>query len=586
VFAAPFTTSAAAAVAGFAPLTPERVTQALARLAEDNLIAVVAQPGGTRYRMLETIRQYGAERMDPVVEDPDVRGRHLGWCLATATGLQDGTATDVEFDQVADDLRAGLGWAATQPTCRADAHGLAVRLAELTFARGMSSETQRRYEEAAMLAADAAESARALHLAATVAYGRHDGDAGIRLYRAASEAARRAGDTRRAAVELATVAEVIERAQGILSELPPPGAVAEVLAEARALAGGDDAYVEATALLTAVCDDVLDPVSAELAERAVELSRRAGDARLESAALDQLTAVQLGRGELETAADTVHRRIELLAPWARDVELAWEYPDTLHMASMVYAAAGDLAAARRCAQQRSAIPFFREAAHLAVPWLLTTAALAGDFDEALAVAERFRRAWIEAGRPTIGGLAFAPAAAAMVHGVRGDDEARLEWLDILTEMRRATALEVGRSWGYSEFLDALVALHRGEVDDAADRLADGPDSLRRWDNATWRQWYAAIWAEAGVLADRPDRHAQLERARVICARNPVASAIVDRAQALESGDNERLLASATALDAAGCRYQRARSLVLAGGDAAPVGQAILSEIGATPMARS
>ena len=79
--------------------------------------------------------------------------------------------------------------------------------------------------------------------------------------------------------------------------------------------------------------------------------------------------------------------------------MAWEHSDTLHMAPMVYLAAGDLEAARRYAQQRSELPFFREADHLAVEWLLTTAAIAGDFDEAVALAQRFRRGWIEAGSP-------------------------------------------------------------------------------------------------------------------------------------------------------------------------------------------
>ena len=85
--------------------------------------------------------------------------------------------------------------------------------------RGKPSEAQERYEEAAALAADPAEAAQALHLGAAVAWGRHAGNEAIRLYRAAAEAARRAGDPRRAAVELATAAEVITNAPGIMSEL-------------------------------------------------------------------------------------------------------------------------------------------------------------------------------------------------------------------------------------------------------------------------------------------------------------------------------------------------------------------------------
>ena len=77
-----------------------------------------------------------------------------------------------------------------------------MRLAELTYARGKLSEAQERYEEAAALAADPAEAAQALHLGAAVAWGRHAGNEAIRLYRAAAEAARRAGDPRRAALEL------------------------------------------------------------------------------------------------------------------------------------------------------------------------------------------------------------------------------------------------------------------------------------------------------------------------------------------------------------------------------------------------
>ena len=101
--------------------------------------------------------------------------------------------------------------------------------------------------------------------------------------------------------------------------------------------------------------------------------------------------------------------------------MAWEYSDILHMAPMVYLAAGDLAAARHYAQQRSELPFFREADHLAVEWLLTTAAMAGDFDEAVELAGV--PAGMDRGRrPPIGGIAFAPAAAAMVYGIRGDDE--------------------------------------------------------------------------------------------------------------------------------------------------------------------
>jgi predicted ATPase len=161
IFMAPFTPGAVT-VTGHAPLMPGMVAGALARLADQSLLVVVGGPGGTRYRMLETIRQYGAERIAEAGEEFMVRGRHLRWCLATAARLQaDGrNDTGAGFDEVAGDLRAGLGWAAGQPQQRAEAHELAVRLAELTFARGMPSEAQRRFEEAAALASGPGSASR------------------------------------------------------------------------------------------------------------------------------------------------------------------------------------------------------------------------------------------------------------------------------------------------------------------------------------------------------------------------------------------------------------------------------------------
>jgi hypothetical protein len=68
------------------------------------------------------------------------------------------------------------------------------------------------------------------------------------------------------------------------------------------------------------------------------------------------------------------------------------------------------------------------------------------------------------------------------------------------------------------------------------------------------------------------------------AGNPVASAIVERAEALLGGDQKRLLATADAFDAAGCPYQSARTLVLAGGDDAARGAAALATLGFAPTA--
>jgi predicted ATPase len=578
VFASAFTAEAVADVAGFPALTTTSVAGVLAGLAEQQLLEVVESPTDTRYRMLETIRQYGGELMERDGEQDAVLARHLAWCLATATRIQSAEGVD----EVADDLRAALRWAAGRPAWRDEARRLAVRVAELSYARGRLSEAQERYEEAAALADTPAEVAEAHHLAAAVAWGRHDGEEAIRLFRRAAEAAREAGDPARAALELTSAAELVTNAPGIMSKVRSPEEAQALLGEARTLAAGD-VHVEAAVLTVTTPADEFDPTYGDLAARAVELAHQVGDARLESHALDQVTAVHLVSGETAEAVATVRRRMELLEPRADDVEMAWEYPDTLHMAPLVSLAAGDVDAARRYAQRRSELPFLREADHLAVEWLLTTAAISGDFEEADVLARRFRRGWKEAGSPPLGGIAFAPAAAAMAYGIRGDDEARLQWLEITEEMQRVRTLARGRGTIYVPAFEGIVALHRGEIEAALGHVAGDPESFKRWQEAAWRPWYAAVWAEAAVLAHLPDRRDRLDRARFVVRANPIAAAVVERAVALDTGDRDALLAAAAALDAAGCPFQRARTLVLAGGEARAEGEAIMAMIGASEM---
>jgi hypothetical protein len=263
--------------------------------------------------------------------------------------------------------------------------------------------------------------------------------------------------------------------------------------------------------------------------------------------------------------------------------MAWEFTDTMHMAPLVHLVAGNIDAARTYAQQRRELTFFRETDYLAVVWLLATAALAGDFEEATDLGVQYREGWIEAGRPTASGFAFVPAAASMVAGIRGDDEARHEWKGILTEMRRAVAARVAATPGYVLAFDAMVSLHRGEIGDALAHLERAPDTFRQWHDSAWRQWYAAAWAETAVRAELADRRARLDRARFVVVHNPIASAMVNRAAAIDTGDIDGLLSAADALDAAGCRYQHARTLVFAGGEARARGEAILAAIGAAPM---
>ncbi|MEV6865058.1 LuxR C-terminal-related transcriptional regulator [Streptosporangium subroseum] len=588
VFVAPFPAAAAAEVAGS---EEGIVADGLARLAEQSLLVVTASPHGTQYRALETIRQYGMERLAEVGDLVDARSRHLRWCLAKAAGLavvrEDWRA---RFDLVADDLRAALAWAADRPEQRADAYGLARRLAELTFTRNLTGESQGRYEQAAALADGPAATVSMFRQAAAVAGCRTVGDDMYRLHRAAADAARRSGDTAGAAADLATAATTAFRFSSTFVRIPPREEALALITEARELAGDDPAAQAAVALAEAgVLTDAFGaaqgppgnavPETVARAERAVELARHTGDPLAESAALDALTCAQSWAGDTFVTAATARRRITLLSSMPISPAGTHELIDALGMVTEAGLGAGDLPGARRWARQLADHPSLAEVGHRATCRLLMVDALAGNVDEVLTGSVRFLDAWRRAGSPARSFLCPAVAGVAMIHGLRDDHDARREWQEVLDQL--GTSPE--HTYGYGAVFDAMLLLHHGQASEALERMAPEPRQVWKWVTWIWLHWYVALRAEAAVLAGSPDARGCLAEARTIVAGNPVASAIVQRAEALLDGDQESLLATADAFDAAGCRYQSARTMVLAGGDHAERGAAALAGLGLALM---
>ncbi|MGW4640661.1 LuxR C-terminal-related transcriptional regulator [Sphaerisporangium sp. NPDC004334] len=581
VFVAPFTAAAAAEVAGG---QEGIVADGLARLAEQSLLAVTASPGGTEYRALETIRQYGTERLDEAGELADTRSRHLRWCLARAADLAvTGQEWRARFDLVADDLRAALAWAADRPEQRADAYELARHLAELTFTRNLTGESQRRYEQAAALATDPAAGASMLRQAAAVAGCRTIGDDMYRLRRAAADAAHAAGDTAGAAADLAGAATIAFRFSTMFVRLPSHEEALALLTEAQEAAGDDPAARAAVALAeAAVLTDAFGaaqgppgnavPETIARAEHAVELARRTGDPLAESAALDALTGAQSWAGDTFATAATARRRITLLSSLPISPAGTHELIDALAIATEAALGAGDVPAARRWARQLADHPSLAEVGHRAMCRLLMVDALAGDVDEVLTGSVRFLDAWRRAGSPSRTLLRPAVAAVAMIHGLRDDGDAQREWLGILDELDTPPE----HTYGYGAVFDAILLLHRGQAAEALERTAPEPRQVWKWVTWIWHHWYVALRTEAAVLAGSPDARDRLAEARTVVAGNPVAEALVDRAQALLDHDQERLLAAVDAFDTAGCRYQSARTFLLAG---APRGATALSALG-------
>ena len=359
--------------------------------------------------------------------------------------------------------------------------------------------------------------------------------------------------------------------------------VAALLREGWALAGDDLAAQARLLTAEAFAGDVADPATVGLVERAISLAGEIGEPLTESAALDQLTAVHLARGEVRAGLDSAQRRIDLLAPLEVVPTAGLEFLDSFVMAADCAIAAGDLPLARQLAERLRDLPFHREEGHLATSRLLVVTVMTGDWTEALGLAEQYREGWERAGRPRAGNLSRGAYAAATVHGLRGDDRSRASWLEIVDAIiTPGRPLNVQHS---SEFFDAMLMLHRGQPERAVQLMATPPEELNQWYSGLWRPWYAALWAEAGVLSGREDAAVRLDRAHRLSTDNPIAAAIIDRSAALNGAgvDRDRLIVAAAALEAAGCRYQWARTLVILGGADRVHGEDLLAAMGAAPM---
>ena len=243
VFADPFTATAAAAVlAGWPPVPAGSRSDhpGRARRPEpaDRDRRSRAGPATAPWRRSASTASTGSTRR----ASRSRRGR--GTCGGAWTGALPSSVASREadgawraaFDQVADELRGALAWAAGDPRYRPEAYRLAIGLAELSFIRGMPGESQRRYEQAAELAADDRAAADALRSAAGAAESRHFGNEALRLRQRAADAAIRAGDRAGAAGDLARNAELINRGPGLMATEPAAGEAAG--ADRRGLGAG------------------------------------------------------------------------------------------------------------------------------------------------------------------------------------------------------------------------------------------------------------------------------------------------------------------------------------------------------------
>ncbi|MFE6494813.1 ATP-binding protein [Streptomyces sp. NPDC057748] len=145
VFAGPFELSAAERVGGDDGLPSDAVLEALFGLVDKSVVQRVGEDG-SRYRFLDTIREYGAERLDEESDAAAVRGRHFEYHRDTAGRLWTELITPAQAElhravrsRIAD-IRAAMKYAFRAPDRAVEGLSLAVQLAPHWRATGTLSE--------------------------------------------------------------------------------------------------------------------------------------------------------------------------------------------------------------------------------------------------------------------------------------------------------------------------------------------------------------------------------------------------------------------------------------------------------------
>ncbi len=119
VFAGTFTLDAAEAICAGEPLEAEDILDGVSALVDKSLVVMEPGDGIARYRMLETVRQYGVERLREAGENPALEERFARYFLAVVEeaepNIVGGSNSPRGLAQLVaehDNLRAACSWAA------------------------------------------------------------------------------------------------------------------------------------------------------------------------------------------------------------------------------------------------------------------------------------------------------------------------------------------------------------------------------------------------------------------------------------------------------------------------------------------
>jgi predicted ATPase len=220
VFAGGWSLEAAEGVCAGEGIDAHEVLDLLAQLVDKSLVLAELHGGETRYRLLETLRQYATDRLREAGEEEWLRRQQRAWFATfverqTARLRGPGQVNAVaQLETEYDNLRAALDWCETEPGDCAVAARIADDLGWFWTLRGHAREGRARLDRLLALVSGRTDGrARALSAAGLLAH--HDGEyeRSAALLEESIEIWRALGDPRGTAIALARLGQ-LEQSRG------------------------------------------------------------------------------------------------------------------------------------------------------------------------------------------------------------------------------------------------------------------------------------------------------------------------------------------------------------------------------------
>lgn len=459
VFAGGFTVEAAEAVCGQAEVG--QAFDLVVRLVVKSLAVADTSTSEARYRLLDTIRAYGRQRLAETGEAAELQARHARWCVALAEQGESeltGPGQQRWLERLGaehDNLRSALEWALGEGQTE-----LALRLAGalVLFWRvgGHFSEGRRWLEQAVASSVDAPPALRAKGLWGTglLALVVDDVDAAVPVVQESVSLYRQLGDARGTARALLALAECW---RGDPAALP-------LLEEAVALARqAGDAWCLAHALALSASEhasrDELDGAR-DLFEQCLAVAREGHDKQGLQAGLIGLGSVALRQGDYRAAQALLDEALGAAEELGDDCGRA---ATLSHLAELAIGR-GDYGRARKLLDE--VVVLTRELGRPAsVPHPLVLLGRVAQAQGDLREARRLFEAALGASRSSGARVGPALGALAEVTVASGDGAAAR----VGFELARAEARASGDKAALAEALFGLASLARASGDD--DRAA-------------------------------------------------------------------------------------------------------------------